>query len=395
MPRDPVTSPRPPLGGRSSQDARRSGVLTLTSLILLAAALVLVSPTGRGGPEILREAYAPSTWDTSFANVYVGQEAGQSFISHSSFLLTRVELFLFDQPQSAGSDILQVSLAADAGGHPGAVLSSAARQGPQNWSWVPFSFYPWVSLLVNQRYWLVASDSQPRPKGYEWAMNGPGDYPYGEAQWFDPSSGAWTNNTGADLFFRAYGISGPAISLQVGPSSRPVDPGAVVPFTIWFNNSGNEAAGTVGLSLALADDLVYVGDNASSAGGVQSAPLAWSFSGVAAGAHSMTVWTQVSPYVKYYDGESLTATVSLNYTDASGMPQAPQRAVGSVTVLVPVIHLQADPTPAHVDPGEAFNFTVSFLNLGSGKAEYLWLNASTGARLTILGDDAASAGGVP
>lgn len=359
---------------------------------MLAAALFLASSSARAGSEILREAYAPPYWDTSFANVYVGQQVAQSFTAHSSFLLTHLELYLFDQPQTSSPDILQVFLAADAGGHPGAVLASTAQQGKQNWSWVPFSFYPWVSLDVNGKYWILASDSEPRPKGYEWAMNAPGDFSYGEAQWLASSSGTWTNNTGADLFFRVYGISGPSVSLQVDPIFQAVDPGTVVPFTIWFNNSGNEAAGTVGLSMTLAAELAYVGDDASSAGGIQAAPLSWSFSGVAVGPHSMTVWAQVSSAVEYYDGESLMAVVNLNYTDASGMPQVPQRAFGSVTVLVPVIHLQASPTPAHVDPGQVFNFTISFLNLGSGKAAYLWLNASLGPRLTLLGDDAAGAG---
>ena len=346
------------------------------------------------GSEILREQYAPSAWDTSFANVYVGQEVGQSFTAHTSFLLTHLELLLFDQPQPSSPDILQVFIAADAGDQPGAVLASTAQQGPQRWSWVPFGFYPWVPISAGQRYWILASDSQPRPKGYEWAMNAPGDYAYGDAQWYNPSSGTWTNNTGADLFFKVYGISGPALYLQVDPMARPVDRGTVVPIDVWFNNSGNEAAGTVSLSMALAGDLIYVGDDASSAGGVQSAPLAWSFSGVSVGPHKMTVWVQVDPSAKYYDGESLTAVVDLSYTDALGAPQTPLRAVASVTVLIPVIRVQAEPMPAHVDPGQRFNFTVSFIDVGSGSAAYLWLNASAGPRLTILGDDAAAAGGL-
>jgi len=334
------------------------------------------------------------TWDTSFANVYVGQKVAQSFLAHSSFLLTHVELYVFDQPQSNPPDLLQISIAVDAGGWPGPGLGSAAQEGHPNWSWIPFGFYPWVPITAGQRYWIVASDLQPRPKGYEWAMNGVGTYVFGEATWYEPSSGTWANETGSDLFFRVYGISGPSLVLEVQPATMPVDPGTVVPIDLWFNNSGNEAADTATISMALSSELLYLGDDAAEAGGTRVASLSWSFHGVSVGAHHMSVWVQVDPEGTYYDGESLRAWVFLNYSDGSGVLQAPSYAVASVTVLVPVIHADVIPWPAHVDPGQTFNFTISFANLGSGRAAGLWLNATTGERLTLLGDDAMDAGGV-
>src|SRR6266568_1655207 len=66
-------------------------------------------PPGRGergrGPnrlraEVLREAYAPTPLDISFENVYVSQEVAQSFGARTDFLLTHVERYVFDQPNS-------------------------------------------------------------------------------------------------------------------------------------------------------------------------------------------------------------------------------------------------------------------------------------------------------
>ncbi len=362
-------------------------------LIVALGGLALLPQRAEAGSEILREAYAPATWDTSFANVWVNQRVAQSFLARTSFLLTRVEVYVFDQPESNPPDILQVFIASDGGNEPGAILASTAQQGQRSWTWVPFSYYPWVSLSAGERYWIVAQGGQPRPKGYEWAMNVPGGYPSGEAQWYDQNSDAWVNNTGADLFFRVYGISGPSVVLEMEPAIQPADPGAVVPLVLTFNNSGNDVARTVRVEMNLSPGLNYVGDDAAVEGGSQVAPLVWAFNDVAVGPHRMTVWAEVEPNPDYFDGQSLSASAFLNYTDASGTPQATSWDVTTVTVLVPVIRIETAPTPAHVSPGETFNFTVSFFNVGSGRAEFLWLNATAGPRLTILGDDAASAGG--
>ncbi len=332
-------------------------------ILCLAMFLLAVPWTARpvaAGPEVLREAYAPTPWDNSFENVYVNQEVAQSFVARTDFLLTHVELFVFDQPNS-GSDILQLFVATDSGNHPGSVIGSSAQQGVRNWTWVAFGFYPWVSLTAGQRYWIVAADSEPRPKGYEWATNQPGGYTSGEAQWYDANTGSWV-------------------------------PGASVPLDVYFNNSGNEPAATARIEMSLDAGLIYQGDDAANEGGVQVAPLTWSFNGLAVGPHHMTVRTVVDSGRSYYDGQSLHARGYLNYTDSAGQLQATTSDSATVTVVVPVIRAQATAVPLHVWPGDAFNFTVSFFNVGSGIARSLWLNASVSANLAVVGDDAAMSG---
>jgi hypothetical protein len=366
---------------------------TALALLVLVAGAFLVTPRAEAGAEILREAYAPSTWDNAFANVWVNQMVAQSFLARTSFLLTHLELYVFDQPDNQGPDILQVFIAGDAGNAPGAILASTARQGQQNWTWVAFGFYPWVSLTAGQRYWIVAESSNPRPKGYEWAMNAVGGYATGEAQWFDSSAGSWVNATGSDLFFQVFGISGPSIALDMDPPIRTADPGTILSMALWFNNSGNDLAGTVWIDLDLEAGLTYVSDDATASGGSLIAPLRWRFTDVAPAPHRLTVWLRLEPDPGYFDGQSLEAWGFLNYTDASGAPQTGSTDLATVTVLVPVVRGQVVPTPAHVAPDETFNMTVSFYNLGSGRSAWLWANASVVARLTILADDAGSAGG--
>ena len=364
-------------------------------ILCLAVFLLAVPWSARpvaAGPEVLREAYAPTPWDNSFENVYVNHEVAQSFVARTDFLLTHVELFVFDQPNS-GSDILQLFVATDSGNHPGNVIGSSAQQGVRNWTWVAFGFYPWVSLTAGQRYWIVAADSEPRPKGYEWATNQPGGYTNGEAQWYDANTGSWVG-TGADLFFRVYGVSGPSLALVMEPNLVPVDPGTMVPLDVYFNNSGNEPAATARIEMSLDAGLVYQGDDAANEGGVQVTPLTWNFNGVAVGPHHMTVWTIVDSGRSYYDGQTLHGRAYLNYTDSAGQLQATTSDSATVTVVVPVIRAGATAVPLHVLPGEAFNFTVSFFNVGSGVARVLWLNASLSANLAVVGDDAAMSGAV-
>ena len=388
-----MTLERPLLGGKPTRARPPASATALAVFVVLASALALLTPDVRAGPEILRESYAPATWDNSFANVWVNQKVAQSFLARTSFLLTHLELYVFDQPEIQGPDILQVSIAADGGNGPGAILANTARQGQQNWTWVAFSYYPWVSLSAGQRYWIVAEDTEPRPKGYEWAMNTVSGYANGEARLYEANTGTWANGTGADLFFKVFGISGPSIVLDLDPELRPADPGTTVPIALSFNNTGNDLAASVRLDVDLDPGLVYVADDAAASGGIPVGPLAWAFADVAPGPHRMTVWVGLEPDPDYFDGQSLSAWGFLNYTDASGAPQAPSLDLTTVTVLVPVVRGVAMPNPANVAPGESFNVTVSFYNLGSGRAAWLWANATAFTRITILGDDAASAGG--
>src|SRR3990172_1394086 len=118
--REIVTAPRPPTGGRSTRATRRRIGSALALVVWAASALALLSTTASAGPEVLREAYAPTAWDNAFASVWANQPVAQSFIARTDFLVTRLELYVFDQPQAAGPDILQVSINADAGNAPGA-----------------------------------------------------------------------------------------------------------------------------------------------------------------------------------------------------------------------------------------------------------------------------------
>jgi len=346
-----------------------------------------------GASEILREAYAPGTWDNSFVNVYVNQKAAQSFVARTDFLVTHVDLYVYDMPDSS-TDFLQVSIAEDAGNKPGAILAGTAQQGVENWTWVPFPFYPWVSLDSGRRYWIVAEGSQPRPKGYEWAMNDPGGYLGGEAQWYDFAGNTWTNGTGADLFFRMFGVSGPSIALELTPTIQPADPGALVAVDVRFNNSGNTPALSARLDLRLDPELLYVDDDADLEGGVRVGPSSWRFNSVGVGPHTMTVSARIDANVTYYDGESLGIRAYMNYTDEAGVSQATATDAASVSVVIPVIRVQVEPTPRHVAPGETLNMTASFYNVGSGEARYVWLNATPGSNLAVLGDDGVAAGGL-
>jgi uncharacterized repeat protein (TIGR01451 family) len=384
---------RPPFGGRPFASPRpaRGPALALAAGLFLGAILVAAT-TAAAASEILREAYAPATWDNSFANVYVNQKVAQSFLARTDFLVTHIDLYVYDMPDSS-TDILQVSIAEDVGNQPGAILAGTAQQGMENWTWVPFPFYPWVSLESGRRYWIVAEDSQPRPRGYEWAMNQPGDYAGGEAQWFESSVGTWTTGTGADLFFRVFGVSGPSIALELSPTIQPADPGALVTVGIAFNNSGNTPALSARLDLRLDPELQFVSDDADLEGGVQVGPTSWRFDSIEVGPHSMDVTARIDPNVTYYDGESLAIRAYMNYTDEAGVSQATATDVASVSVVIPVIRVQVEATPRHVAPGDALNMTVSFYNVGSGQARYVWLNGTPGSNLAVLGDDGEAAGG--
>jgi uncharacterized repeat protein (TIGR01451 family) len=119
-----------------------------------------------------------------------------------------------------------------------------------------------------------------------------------------PGSTAWANTT----------VSRPTITVVKTATPGSARPGDPVTFTIYYNNTGSAAAGTVTIKDSLPNGMVY-----------QSASLAptwmngrtfyWNLTNVAPGPHSLTLTALVDPT---FTGSVLVNWAFLNYTTTGG-----------------------------------------------------------------------------
>ena len=102
----------------------------------------------------------------------------QSILPTSSVFVSRVSLFVND---TGASDSLTVSIRADASGDPDVGgLATGSADGPATAGWLDVDMSPYVELLENTTYWIVARSTAAAGQGYDWWDSGsPSAYPAG------------------------------------------------------------------------------------------------------------------------------------------------------------------------------------------------------------------------
>jgi uncharacterized repeat protein (TIGR01451 family) len=105
--------------------------------------------------------------------------------------------------------------------------------------------------------------------------------------------------------------------------------GDLVTFTIYYNNTGNVAAGTVSIKDSLPTGMTYQSATPSPTWN-NGRTFYWNFTNVAPGPHSLTVSARVNAGVS---GTQLVNWAFLNYTTASGYALSGGKS--SVIVAIP------------------------------------------------------------
>ncbi|HKW43693.1 MAG TPA: lamin tail domain-containing protein [Thermoplasmata archaeon] len=119
-----------------------------------------------------------------------------------------------------------------------------------------------------------------------------------------PRSQAWANTT----------VNRPMITVVKTATPSSARPGDLVTFTIYYNNTGNTAAGTVTIKDSLPIGMTY--QNANPAPTWNNArTFFWNFTNVAPGAHSLTMTARVNAT---FNGAQLVNWAFLNYTTTTG-----------------------------------------------------------------------------
>jgi len=118
------------------------------------------------------------------------------------------------------------------------------------------------------------------------------------------SGQAWANFT----------VTRPQITVQKTVSPANAIAGQAVTYTIYYNNTGSSAAGTVSIVDTLPSGLTYVGSSPSPSG-VSNRTYYWNFTNVAPGSHSITLTATVNAGTPT---GNLVNWAYLNYTSMRG-----------------------------------------------------------------------------
>lgn len=266
--------------------------------------------------------------------IYNGLWGAQSFQATASYNLTRASLWVCDL--GTLGDGATAELRPDSGGNPnmaGAPIATATSLAPTAcgaYSWANFDFPAAPFVAAGTSYWVVLRSAVNGPaNGWNWwnTRNSNRILPGSPGKESTNQGASWANGPG-DFELRIFGYTNAALVLAKTVDKPTAKEGEILRFTLYFNNTGTEAASAVWINETLPFGLAYVSDNASQAGGTRTGTANWTFVGVVQGTHFFFLNTTITEGVA--PGTVLVNTATLEYRNFNGAP-GPRTAAATVT----------------------------------------------------------------
>jgi uncharacterized repeat protein (TIGR01451 family) len=183
----------------------------------------------------------------------------------------------------------------------------------------------------------------------------------------------------------------PLLSLSIGLSALDVEPGEEFVCRIFFNNTGGNITPFAWINVSVPLHMNYTYDNSSLEGGVKTGDYNWTFTNVIVSDHQFDINFTVTPDA--LDGELMTILANVDYLDDLGKPMPSNNTSATVTARRPIMSLTKGAQAFNITPGQTFNYTVSFQNVGSRRASTVFVNDTLPSSLIYLSDSSASIGG--
>ena len=183
-------------------------------------------------------------------------------------------------------------------------------------------------------------------------------------------------------------VSAPRMSLSLVPSVASVLSGDTFAYAVWYNNTGTGRAAHVWLNVTFPSQVVFLG---SSADVNRTGNGRWTFSNVSVGTHLLTLYVQVQSGTP--PAPSMTATSSLNVSDAKGYLWPRLLASAGVVLQGPVLSLSVQPSTSLVHSNETFVLEGTMNNTGD-LAGTVWLNLTLPGTIGYSTSSASAHGGV-
>jgi uncharacterized repeat protein (TIGR01451 family) len=181
-------------------------------------------------------------------------------------------------------------------------------------------------------------------------------------------------------------VTAPIMTLRKTADVVSADPGDYITYTIYYNNSGTGDAGIVWINDTIPSATTFISSSEtveSSSGKTYS----FYFEDVSPGTHSFTITVQVD--VNTADGTSLTNEATMDWTDANGYGYPSKEDFANVTVTAPIFTLSKNSATTSADPGDYVDYTITYINIGTGNAADVWINDTIPLDMTFDTSDPA------
>ncbi len=299
-------SSSPPARNHVIRILRSAAVLSL--LMLLAG--LCAAPAARAHPGHLQVA-------NEILNGPDGLDGGkwfaQSFLAPTSFVVSRVSLYVADV---GTSDPLGISVRADSAGAPSATnLTAGSADTLPTAAWVQIEFGLYVELVANQTYWIVARSDAGLGQGYDWWDSGD-DLAYANGIGSRSSDGISWSPRGRDYTFRVYGFHQPLFTFAVTVSERNLTAGGIATLRVNFANAGSGTAASLRINVSLPSELTYLSDDAVTLGAVRSGSYEFAFTNVLPGTYSFNLTAKALETTP--NGTVAFVSVAFDPTDHNG-----------------------------------------------------------------------------
>ena len=164
----------------------------------------------------------------------------------------------------------------------------------------------------------------------------------------------------------------PVITVVKRASVTEAEPGNVVIYTIWYNNTGDGNAKRVWVNDTLPAGTTYLSATPAPVS-ISGQLVSWYFATVLKGTtNSISVSILISS--EPADGTIISNAADLSYQDQLQRPMTPSRSWANVTLRRPAIRVEKVADVAVVQAGGTINYTIYYNNTGSRTAAHVWIN---------------------
>ena len=170
------------------------------------------------------------------------------------------------------------------------------------------------------------------------------------------------------------------LDLVVSVAPSVVWPGAQATFLVTFDNMGQGRAASVWINVTLTPELTYVGDDATSIGGVLSGSYNYEFVDVAPGSYMFNL--TVAAVGGVANGTMVFTRFTMEGVDPAGAPLSGETHDVAVTLANAILDLTLAASGSLGEPGDALTFTATLTNSGAAPAESLTIEGSVDPNAT-------------
>lgn len=186
-------------------------------------------------------------------------------------------------------------------------------------------------------------------------------------------------------------VAQPDIVVAMTGFPASLEPGDMITYTIFFNNTGPDSSPLVWINLTMPSCLVYINDTSGMEGGVKTGDYNWTFQPVLTGNHSFSVEAELDSSIG--DMEMISSEAHLDYWDTTNvsMPSSSDThiSIGRIPQIGPEISFY----PPVADPGDVVNITINLNNTGSALADSVLVDVTLPGEISYLSDNSAVEGG--